>query len=136
MAGDLVAPGTAPPFIWPLRPQLASEFQLPWTPSCSVRTPKAKMLRHVFSWTLAHACTCQPALNSAQRLPQQRQEVTMHSPVPSEATQSRLLHEAVLDSPIWMLSLSQLSQDIICFSLTASVTSYCLATYFAGPRTK
>ena len=67
---------------------------------------------------------------------QQRQEVTMHSPVPSEATQSRLLHEAVLDSPIWMLSLSELSQDIICFSLTASVTSYCLATYFAGPRTK
>ena len=60
----------------------------------------------------------------------------MHSPVPSEATQSCLLHEAVLDSPIWMLSLSELSQDIICFSLTASVTSYCLATYFAGPRTQ
>ena len=69
MAGDLVGPGAAPPFIWPLRPQLASEIQLPCTLSCSVGTPKAKVLRHAFSWTLAHACTHQPGLNSAQQLP-------------------------------------------------------------------
>ena len=35
------------------------------------------------------------ALTQHNSFLQQRQEVTMHSPVPSETIQSRLLHEAV-----------------------------------------